>query len=358
MACRFLTLRTGRSTSSKAACWWPRLGSTCSAEEKVKLPGSSETLVCAVDLGGTNLRAANIDFSGRIHERVKAHTPKTELPAEIVDAIARAVAQCEAEAANRKARIDAIPLVVPGSVHTQTRAIVNAPNVPAIVDFGLAEALETKLQRPVLIENDANAAAVGEMWRGAARDSRTIVCLTLGTGVGSGIILNGELWRGADGTAGEIGHTSVHPFGRVRCKCGNIGCLEVYASATAIVRMTREALSNHPASQLNSVAAGDLTARQIADAAAIGDELALEIFRKMGTYLGIAAANIVNTLSPEMIVIGGGVSAAFDLFAQTAREEMARRAFPVPAQRCRIVRGECGDDAGLLGAAWLALARV
>ncbi|HEY5837560.1 MAG TPA: ROK family protein, partial [Pyrinomonadaceae bacterium] len=166
------------------------------------------------------------------------------------------------------------------------------------------------------------------------------------------------LWRGADGTAGEIGHASVHPFGRVRCKCGNIGCLEVYASATAIVRMTLDALSNHPASQLNSVAESALTARQVADAAARGDELALEIFRKMGTYLGVAAGNIVNTLNPEMIVIGGGVSAAFDLFAQTAREEMARRAFPVPAARCQIVKAECGDDAGLLGAAWLALARV
>ena len=313
-----------------------------------------DRLVCAVDLGGTNLRAANIDSSGRVHERVKSQTPQTEIPAEIVDAIARAVAQCEAEAPNREASIDVVSVVVPGSVHSATGAVVNAPNVPAIVDFGLAEALETELQRPVLIENDANAATLGEMWQGAARGCRTMVCLTLGTGVGSGIILNGELWRGADGTAGEIGHASVHPFGSVRCKCGNIGCLEVYASATAIVRMTREALSNHPASQLNSVAAADLTARQVADAAARGDELAVEMFRRMGTYLGIAAANIVNTLNPEMIVIGGGVSAAFDLFAQTAREEMARRAFPVPVQRCRIVRAECRDDAGLLGAAWLA----
>jgi len=311
-------------------------------------------LVCAVDLGGTNLRAANIDSSGGIHERVKFPTPDSDKAEDIVDAVVAAVAHCETEAAKRAARIEAISVVVPGSVQAETRAVVNAPNVPAIIGFRLAEALETKLQRPVLIENDANAAALGEMWQGAARGSRTIVCLTLGTGVGSGIILGGDLWRGADGTAGEIGHTSVQPFGHVRCKCGNIGCLEVYASATAIVRMTREALSNHPASQLNSVATGDLTARQVADAAAMGDELALEIFRKMGTYLGIASANIVNTLNPEMIVIGGGVSAAFDLFAPAARAEMLRRAFPVPAARCQIVKAECGDDAGLLGAAWLA----
>ncbi|MGQ0763334.1 MAG: ROK family protein [Acidobacteriota bacterium] len=317
-----------------------------------------DKLVCAIDLGGTNLRAANIDSSGRLHERVKSQTPDSDNAEDIVNAIASAVERCEAEAAKRAARIEAVSLAVPGSVHAQTRAIVNAPNIPVIVDFGLAEALETKLQRPVLIENDANAAALGEMWQGSARGYRTIVCLTLGTGVGCGIILEGDLWRGADGTAGEIGHTSVNPFGHVRCKCGNIGCLEVYGSATAIVRMTREALSNHPASPLNSVATGDLTARQVADAAVMGDELAREIFRKMGTYLGITAANIVNTLNPEMIVIGGGVSAAFNLFAQTAREEMARRAFPVPAERCQIVKAECGDDAGLLGAAWLALQAI
>lgn len=317
-----------------------------------------DKLICAVDLGGTNLRAANIDHEGRIHERVKFPTPHSNKAEDIVDAIIAAVARCEAGAANLGARIEAVSVVVPGSVQAETRAVVNAPNVPAIVDFRLAEALETKLQRTVLIENDANAAALGEMWQGAARGCRTIVCLTLGTGVGSGIVLDGNLWRGADGTAGEIGHTSVQPFGHVRCKCRNIGCLEVYASATAIVRMTREALSNHPASQLNSVADADLTARQVAEAAARGDELALEIFRKMGTYLGIAAANIVNTLNPEMIVIGGGVSAAFDLFAPQACEEIARRAFPVPAARCQIVKAECADDAGLLGATWLALARV
>jgi glucokinase len=313
----------------------------------------SDNLVCAVDLGGTNLRAANIDHEGLIHERVKAPTPEASVPADIVAAIASAVTQCEVGAAKRGASIEAVSVVVPGSVHNLTRAIVNAPNIPAIVDFKLAEALEAKLARKVLIENDANAAALGEMWQGAARSCRTIVCLTLGTGVGSGIILGGELWRGADGTAGEIGHTSVDPFGGVACKCGNVGCLEVCASATAIVRMAQEGLVNRTGSGLNSLPADKLTAEAIADAASDGDAFSREIFRRVGVYLGVAAATIVNTLNPEMIVIGGGVSAAFDLFAGQMREEMMRRAFPVPAGRCRIVKAECGDDAGLLGAAWL-----
>ena len=318
----------------------------------------STELVCAVDLGGTNLRAANIDRDGRIHERVKVPTPDSDKAEDIVNAITSAVELCEAEAAKRAAHIEAVSVVVPGSVHAQTRAIVNAPNVPAIVDFELAEALETRLQHPVSIENDANAAALGEMWQGSARGCRAIVCLTLGTGVGSGIILNGDLWRGADGTAGEIGHTSVDPFGGVQCKCGNIGCLEVCASATAIVRMTREGLPSHSGSRLNLIPPDKVTAEAIAEAAMSGDEFAREIFQRVGNYLGIAAANIVNTLNPEMIVIGGGVSAAFDLFGSAARDEMLRRAFPVPAARCQIVKAECGDDAGLLGAARLALARV
>jgi glucokinase len=176
----------------------------------------------------------------------------------------------------------------------------------------------------------------------------------LGTGVGSGVILNGELWRGIDGTGGEIGHTSIEPFGSVQCNCGNFGCLEVYASATALVRLTRARLSAAAGSQLNAIAHDDLTAKKVFEAALAGDEFARSMFETMGSYLGIAIANVVNTFNPEMIVIGGGVSAAFDLFAPRAREEMMRRAFPVPAARCQIVKAECGDDAGLLGAAWLA----
>ena len=319
---------------------------------------SSQHLICAVDLGGTNLRAANIDREGQIHERARLATPKTTNPDDIVVAIASAVKTCDEQAAARNARVESISIVVPGSVQAATGLVVNAPNVPSIINFQLSAALGANLRRPVIIENDANAAALGEMWQGSARGCQTIVCLTLGTGVGSGIILDGELWRGIDGTAGEIGHTSIDPFGGVQCNCGSVGCLEVYASATAIVRMAREGLLAYPESALAKIGDEELTAATIATAASEGDEFARGVFKRVGVYLGIAAANIVNTLNPEMIVIGGGVSAAFDLFAPTARNEMKQRAFPVPAARCQIVKAECGDDAGLLGAAWLALAAV
>jgi len=326
-----------------------------SSPQKDSRQDSNEAdLVCAVDLGGTNLRAANIDRDGRIHERARTQTPKSDPAGKIVSAIAAAARECEQESLRRGARLQAVSLVVPGSVQSGTGMIVNAPNIPSLAGYNLGAALREELIGRVLIENDANAAALGEMWQGAARGCRTIICLTLGTGVGSGIILDGKLWRGVDGTGGEIGHTSIEPFGDVRCKCGNIGCLEVYASATAIVRMAHERLANYPKSSLHSVAPMELTSERIYQRAMEGDELCLAVLRDMGIRLGIAMANVVNTFNPEMIVIGGGVSAAFDLFAPDARAEVMKRAFPVPAKRCRIARAECGDDAGLLGAAWLA----
>jgi glucokinase len=318
---------------------------------------SPSLLVCAVDLGGTNLRAATIDHDGKIHDRARCPTPRTSDASEIVSAIASVVSECGNQAALSNSQIKTVSVVVPGSVHAVTGLVVNAPNVPAIVGFDLLGALSDKLHLSVLLENDANAAAVGEMWRGAARGCQTVVCFTLGTGVGSGVILNGELWRGIDGTGGEIGHTSVNPFGGVPCKCGSLGCLEVYASATAIVRMARELLLEYPASTLHAIAGVDLSAKEIAAAADANDECALVVFEKMATHLGVGIANVVNALNPEAIVIGGGVSAAFDLFAPRARAEMMKRAFPVPAQRCQILKAECGDDAGLLGAAWLAFQR-
>jgi glucokinase len=314
----------------------------------------ADKLVCAVDLGGTNLRAANIDSSGRIHERVRYATPQSADAETVVNSVAAAVRECEAAAVKRGAQIHSVSVAVPGTVHIDTGVVVNSPNVNSLQGYKLGPALESALGRSVLLENDANAASLGEMWQGAARGYQTILCLTLGTGVGGGIILDGKLWRGTDGTAGELGHIAVEPFGGVQCKCGNTGCLEVYASATAIVRLAREGLGAHAGSRLHSIDRSDLTSEEVFGAALGGDELALEVFRIVGIHLGVAMASYINIFNPEMIVIGGGVSAAWEMFAAPAQAEVVRRAFRVPAQRCRIVRAERGDDAGLVGAACLA----
>ena len=308
---------------------------------------TDKKLIFAADLGGTHLRAATVDRCGRIHSRFKQNTPQVADANAIVDAIVAAVHQCEVS------DISAVSLVVPGTVKVEEGAVVKAPNLPCLDGFRLAEALSNRLELPAVLENDANAAAVGEMWQGAAVGCKTIICLTLGTGVGGGIILDGKLWRGVDGAAAEIGHMCVDPFGGVACTCGSRGCLEVFASATAIVRMTREASPRYPDSVLQG--REDLTAAMIFDAGKADDELALEIFRRMGMYLGIGLANLINILNPEMIVIGGGVVNGWDLFEKHMHQQVEERAFPSLAARVKIVRAKCGDDAGLLGAARLAL---
>lgn len=308
-------------------------------------------LIFAADLGGTHLRAAIVDRHGEIRSHYKQNTPQVADAEAIVDAIVAAVRECQKQLESEDV-ISAVSLVVPGTVNVEAGAVVTAPNLPCLDGFNLSAALVERLGVPAILENDANAAAVGEMWQGAAVGCNAIICLTLGTGVGGGIILDGKLWRGVDGAAAEIGHMCVDPFGGVACTCGSRGCLEVFASATAIVRMTREASPRYPDSVLQGKP--DLTAEMIFSAGKQGDELALEIFRRMGVYLGIGLANLINILNPEMIVIGGGVVNAWELFEKHMHQQVEERAFPLLAARVRIVRAKCGDDAGLLGAARLA----
>ena len=311
--------------------------------------------VFAADLGGTHLRVATVDRNGNMFCRLMQPTPQAEKPNEIVRALTDAVHKCERETAAQGGVLSAISVVVPGSVNVAEGVVVKAPNVPSLDGFRLVAALESELEWPVILENDANAAAIGEMWQGAARGYRTLICVTLGTGVGGGIILDGKLWRGADGSAAEIGHIGVDPFAGVACMCGSRGCLEVYASATAIVRMTREARPRYPNSVLHNTE--DLTSERIYQAGKEGDELAIEVFRRMGVYLGIGLASLINVLNPEIVVVGGGLSNGWELFEKHMHQQIIERAFPIPARRVKIVRAQCGDDAGLLGAARLAFTR-
>lgn len=316
--------------------------------------GTRGEFVFAADLGGTHLRVATVDRCGTIYCRQMQPTPQAEKPNEIVHALIDAVNLCERSIGEKGGAISAVSIVVPGTVNVAEGVVVKAPNVPSLDGFRLTAALESELDWPVILENDANAAAIGEMWQGAGRGYRTIICVTLGTGVGGGIILDGKLWRGADGSAGEIGHIGVDPFAGVACTCGSRGCLEVYASATAIVRMTREARPRYPNSILHNTE--DLTSAKIYQAGKAGDELAIEVFRRMGVYLGIGLASLINVLNPEIVVIGGGLSNGWELFEKHMHQQVIERAFPIPARRVKIVRAQCGDDAGLLGAAKLAFA--
>jgi glucokinase len=304
-------------------------------------------IVIACDLGGTNFRIAAIDSEGNILNRLKAETPKAESADKIVAALVEAVEKSHDEV-REIGTVKAFAAAVPATINAEKGIILKAPNVPALDNFPFAKALSEKLNLPVILENDANAAAIGEQAFGVARGFQNAVAVTLGTGVGGGIIINGQILRGADGTAGEIGHICVEPFG-VRCGCGSYGCVEQYSSATAVVRIAKELRNQYSKSVLSGNTR--LTSEDIYNAGTEGDILALEVFRKMGFYLGIALADLVNVLNPEVIVIGGGASAGWDLFIDHVREEIKKRAFREPAERAKLVRAQLGDDAGILGAA-------
>ena len=300
----------------------------------------SDRLVVAVDLGGTHLRVALVDDTGRILQHLKQQTPKGDSADGVVDAIARAVAKWDHE----RDRIVAASILVPGAVDSSQSVVIGAPNLPSLINFDLKGELQRRLGWPIVLENDANGAAMGEMWLGAARGCHDVVSVTLGTGVGGGVILNGELWRGSHGSAGEIGHTTVDPFSGLKCKCGNTGCLELFASATAIVRMAREA------------GLDDSTAVEVYEAGFGGDERAVSVFKRFGMYLGIGLANLMSLIDPQIIVISGGAVNGWDLFATEMYRQVDERAFRATAQQVKIARAECGDNAGLLGAARLAFA--
>ena len=298
----------------------------------------SERLVFAVDLGGTHLRVALVDDHGRILQHLKQETPRGDSPEEILDALASAARAWDCESKP----VIAASIMVPGAVDSDKAVVVQAPNLPSLINFQLKAELQRRLGWPLFLENDANAAAVGEMWLGAARGCTDVVSVTLGTGVGGGVILKGRLWRGSHGSAGEIGHTTVDPFSGLKCKCGNTGCLELFASATAIVRMARE------------LGMKESSAEEVYDAGRKGDKQALTVFTRFGMYLGIGLANLINLIDPQVIVITGGAVNGWDLFATEMYRQVEERAFRATAQQVKIARSECGDNAGLLGAARIA----
>lgn len=311
----------------------------------------SDKSVLAVDLGGTNLRVAAVDASGTVLDGLREATPHDPDPLKIVHAIADLAKRCRLGLANGD-RVASIGVAVPATMDIANGVVNRSPNLPMLNGLSLGPELESLTGLKVVLENDATSAAIGEHWLGASRDAQVSICVTLGTGVGGGLIINGEPHRGPDGTAGEIGHICVEPNGHL-CGCGSWGCIEQYASATAVVRLAEEALARNEVSSLATK--NRLTAHDVYDAAMAGDGVASRVFQVMGSYLGLALAGLINTLNPETIVIAGGLSAAWDVFIDQVRDEIGKRAFHEPAARAKLVRAELGDDAGILGVARLAL---
>ncbi|MEK6743902.1 MAG: ROK family protein [Nitrospirota bacterium] len=304
-------------------------------------------VVIGVDLGGTNLRTALVSQNGEVADKVKEPTRASDGHAKVIQKLIENIKAQLDSALRNGFKVAAVGVGAPGVIHAQTGMVVKSPNFPDWNNLPLKKELESALALPVSIENDANAAALGEQWRGAGRGITSMILLTLGTGVGGGIVLDGRIWPGADGMAGEIGHMTIIPDGR-RCGCGNTGCLEMYTSSRGIV-MTYQERSSRPQS---------ITSEEIYQAARDGDAVAGDVMKDMGRFLGIGIANLINIFNPEMIVIGGGVKDAWPLFIDATREEIKKRAFEYTAARTRIVSSLLGDDAGMIGAAALAFQKL
>jgi len=292
-----------------------------------------------VDLGGTNLRAAAVDDHGVMLEKISGSTQlragRDAVIADMVDSIEALRARLGEHS------LAGVGVGVPGFILMDKGVIVGSNNMPEFEHYPVRDDIERRLGAKVILENDANAAALGEKWMGAGRDVDDLVLLTLGTGIGGGIIIGGRVLHGTVGMAGELGHLTVVPNGNP-CGCGNTGCLEKHASATAISAMARLIGLGH-----------DLTAEDVHKLAVGGDEKAKMIFRSMGEALGVALANLMNIFNFPLYLLSGGPLPAWDCFAPAMLAEVQRRSFTYRNAPTRIEKATLGNEAGLYGAAYL-----
>jgi glucokinase len=313
--------------------------------------------IIGLDLGGTKISAAALSADGSRVSGLRSVATQSEIGAEgvvdrIIGLLEGVIADTIKETGASRKDFIGIGAGAPGPLDREKGIVVVAPNL-GWRDFPLSARIHSRLGLPVTLDNDANCATLGEFWLGAARGGRNVVGITIGTGIGGGLIINGELYHGASDVAGEIGHTTIDVNGR-HCKCGNYGCLEAYASGPAIATRAREALVREDtASMLPSMVDGVLeriTAETVYDAAKKGDGLANEIVRDTARYLGAGIATLLNTFNPDTVVIAGGVIRAGDALLTPLRTEVRRRAFKPAVEACKIVPAELPGTAGVVGA--------
>jgi glucokinase len=305
-----------------------------------------------VDLGGTKMLLGVLDSGSKVvWESRERSTGQSE--EELIELLVREVGEARAVHGG----VEAIGLGIPATIDHEKGLAVSAVNLP-IEDLPIRDLAVKRIGLPVFVDNDANVAALAEHLYGAARGAQNAVMLTLGTGIGGGLILGGEIYRGATGAGAELGHVVIEIEGpRCQGNCPSRGCIETFASGTAIGREGRAAAAREPGSELGKMLANgaEVDGKAVTEAALGGDRTAIEVFDLVGTRLGVALANFANIFEPEVIVIGGGVIAAGDLLLEPARRELQARAL-APMNRTPVVAAELGEDAGMIGAA--AMARI
>lgn len=317
--------------------------------------------VIAVDMGGTKILAAVVNAEGDILGTAKIPTKADKGAAVVIDRIASCIQKAVDKSRVAQASIQAVGIGAPGPLDPGTGIVLFAPNL-GWTDVPLKTELENRVGLPTFVDNDVNVGTLGEHAFGAGKGMSTLVGIFVGTGIGGGIIMDGELFHGASQTAGEIGHIIVKAGGP-RCGCGTRGCLEALASRTAITRQLQKAIvKKGKKSILPELTGGDLKlirSGALAKALRSNDKLTMKVFKKATKYLGVGIASIVNFLNPEMIVLGGGVVEALDdSFLDDIAAVVADYSLPNTLSGVRIVKAQLGDDAGILGAAALARQRL
>jgi glucokinase len=329
------------------------------------MTNDSKQFAIGVDLGGTNMRIAAVGADGKQLELITTSTEVKRGRDYVVGDI------CDAIRALRKKfdtqyEFAGTGIGVPGIIDMESGTVHQSPNLPDWTNYPVREEIQRRIDSQVILENDANVAALGEKWMGIGRDADSMCMFTLGTGVGSGIVLDGKIWHGMMGMAGECGHITVYPDG-VLCGCGNRGCVEQYASATAVKRMAIEAIATGRAPELARAMSEnpEFSSKVVFQYATQGDAAAKKIFEVVGRSLGLAIAAMINALNLPMYVIGGGAASAWEAFAPAMFDELRKRSYvyaatapdeTLPARKYTLItRALLGSDAGLIGAARLAL---
>jgi glucokinase len=309
-------------------------------------------LFVGLDLGGTTMKAGVVDDAGAAFASVNLPTEAYRGQEFGLERMCETIRQAVAAANLRLSDIAAIGVATPGTMDIPRGIILDPPNLKPWRNVPVRDHVQRVFQLPTAFQNDANAAAFGEFWVGAGKDAHSMVLFTLGTGVGGGIIIGDIVLEGEHSHGAELGHMKIEMTNPRQCGCGRWGCLEAYASATAVVKRAQEALAARGVrSSLQDVNAAALTARHVFDAAANGDGLADKIVEDTAYYLAVGATNMMHTIDPDVVVFAGGMIAAGDDFLARIRRHIQQLAFPVPAEKTRVVYAELGSDAGFIGAA-------
>lgn len=315
-----------------------------------------ERYIIGVDLGGTNIVAGAMPLDGSREIAMRTIPTMTQTGADnvvtrIVTIIEEVIAHTIKETGCERSDFLGVGIGSPGPLNRETGVVIAAGNL-GWKNFPLRDEVASRVKLDATLDNDARCATFGEYWRGAAVGVRNLIGMTLGTGIGGGIVFDGQLYHGASDVAGEVGHTTIDSTGR-RCNCGNYGCLEAYASGPAIAERAREALEGKEESILSEMVGGDvsrITAQTVYEASKREDAVARQVVRDTARFLGAGISNLINIFNPDMVVIAGGVTQAGDALFEPLRAEVRRRAFKPAVDACRIVPGALPLSAGVVGA--------